>query len=134
VEQFVFARVTRRFKWILYGVIALFRMRSELLAVERRCRGRFGDVAGFCSYFSYGEIEMTDLVDMAIPANAQAAAESMGLMVQRSMTSGTWVRRLTRDEAEIAVACLRDFGFAARIVDRADGNDRPPAGTTTRAA
>jgi hypothetical protein len=59
---------------------------------------------------------MVELVDMAIPANAQAAAESIGLTVQRSMTQGTWVRRLPRDEAEIAVECLRDFGFSARIV------------------
>ena len=59
---------------------------------------------------------MVELVDMAIPANAQAAAESIGLTVQRSMTHGTWVRRLSRDEAEIAVECLRDFGFSARIV------------------
>jgi hypothetical protein len=60
---------------------------------------------------------MTDLVSIAIPANARAAAEEMGLTVQRSMTSGAWVRRLPRDEAEIAVECLRDFGFSVRIVD-----------------
>jgi hypothetical protein len=60
---------------------------------------------------------MTDLVDIAIPANARAAAEEMGLTVQRSMTSGAWVQRLARDEAEIAVECLRDFGFSVRIVD-----------------
>jgi hypothetical protein len=49
----------------------------------------------------------------------------MGLTVQRSVTSGAWVRRLPRDEAEIAVECLRDFGFSARIVDDApkDGRD-----------
>jgi hypothetical protein len=76
---------------------------------------------------------MADFVDMAIPANAWEAAESIGLKVQRSMTHGTWVRRIPRDEAEIAVACLRDFGFAARIVgDEPDGTR--PEGTTSRAA
>ena len=68
---------------------------------------------------------MTDLVDIAIPANAQAAAETLGLRVERSITSGAWVRRLTRDEAEITVACLSDWGFTARIVDNADPNYRP---------
>jgi hypothetical protein len=77
---------------------------------------------------------MDDLVDIAIPANAQAAAEGMGLTVQRSVTSGAWVRRLPRDEAEIAVEYLRDFGFSARIVDNASGSERLPEGNTTRAA
>jgi hypothetical protein len=72
---------------------------------------------------------MVDLVDMAIPANAQAAAESIGLTVQRSMTHGTWVRRLPRDEAEIAVECLRDFGFSARIVANPSGGETSPGGT-----
>ena len=76
---------------------------------------------------------MTDLVDMAIPSSAQAAAESMGLAVQRSMTNGTWVRRLTRDEAEIAAECLRDFGFSARIVDSVSGTGLPPERTVTPA-
>jgi hydrogenase maturation factor len=71
---------------------------------------------------------MSDFVDMAVPANAQAAAESMGLTVQRSMTNGTWIRRLPRDEAEIAVECLRDFGFSARIVDHVSGNERSSEG------
>ena len=66
---------------------------------------------------------MTDLVDLAIPATAQAAAENLGLMVHRSMTNGTWVRRLPRDEAEIAAECLRDYGFAARIVESEQPRD-----------
>ena len=72
---------------------------------------------------------MPHLVDMAIPANAQATAESLGLIVQRSMTHGTWVRRLPRDEAEIAVECLRDYGFSARIVESepASGGAAPAA-------
>lgn len=67
---------------------------------------------------------MTDLVDIAIPATAVAAAEALGLEVQHSITNGTWIRRLTRDEAEIAIACLRDCGFTARIRHSAtaDGN------------
>ena len=60
---------------------------------------------------------MTDLVDIAIPANAQGAAEELGLVVSRSVTDGARVRRIARDEAEIAVACLRDYGFAARIIE-----------------
>ena len=66
---------------------------------------------------------MADLVDLAIPANAQQAAEYLGLMVHRSMTNGTWVRRLSRDEAEIAAECLRDYGFAARIVESEQPGD-----------
>jgi hypothetical protein len=76
---------------------------------------------------------MADFVDMAIPANAREAAESIGRKARRGMTHGTWVRRIPRDEAEIAVACPRDFGFVARIVDdEADGSR--PEGTTSRAA
>ncbi len=60
---------------------------------------------------------MADIVDIAIPANAQAAAEALGLVVSRSVTDGARVRRIARDEAEIAIACLRDYGFAARIVE-----------------
>jgi hypothetical protein len=60
---------------------------------------------------------MADIVDIAIPANAQAAAEALGLVVSRSVTDGARVRRIARDEAEIAIACLRDYGFAPRIVE-----------------
>jgi hypothetical protein len=69
------------------------------------------------------EIRMSDLVDIAIPANAQAIAESLGLVVSRSVTDGVRVRRIMRDEAEIAVACLHDYGVAARIIDI-----NPPSG------
>ena len=60
---------------------------------------------------------MADFVDIAIPAGAQAAAEELGLVVTRSVTEGARVHRITRDEADIAVACLRDYGFAARVVE-----------------
>lgn len=69
---------------------------------------------------------MSDLVDIAIPANAQAAAESLGLSVSRSVTSGARIRQIARDDAEIAIACLRDYGFAARIVET-DASERPAA-------
>jgi len=42
---------------------------------------------------------VTDLVDIAIPANPQAAAETLGLKVSRSVTSGAQVRQIPRDEA-----------------------------------
>lgn len=77
---------------------------------------------------------MVDLVDIAIPTNARAAAEGMGLTVQRSMTIGAWIRRLPRDEAEIAVECLRDFGFSARIVDDASGSEQLPQRDIPRVA
>ena len=62
---------------------------------------------------------MADLVDLAIPANARAAAEALGLKVQRSVTSGARVRQIPREEAEIAVECLRDWGISARILEDA---------------
>jgi hypothetical protein len=60
---------------------------------------------------------MSDLVDIAIPAAAQSAAEALGLKVSRSVTSGTRVRAISREDAEIAVECLRDWGFSARILE-----------------
>jgi hypothetical protein len=68
---------------------------------------------------------MADLVDIAIPADAQLAAEALGLKVHRSLTSGARVRRIPRDEAEIAIECLHDWGFSARIVDDAPRNEGP---------
>jgi hypothetical protein len=59
----------------------------------------------------------TEIVDIAIPANAQAVAEALGLTVSRSVTDGARVRRIPRDDAEIAVALLHDYGFVARIVE-----------------
>ncbi|HTY66755.1 MAG TPA: hypothetical protein VMH36_08895 [Alphaproteobacteria bacterium] len=60
---------------------------------------------------------MTEFVDIAIPAAAQAAAESLGLKVSHSVTLGTRIRQIPRDGAEIAVACLSDWGFSVRILD-----------------
>jgi hypothetical protein len=62
---------------------------------------------------------MSDLVDIAISADAQPAAEALGLRVFRSVTSGAQVRQLPREVAEITVVCLRDWGFTARIVEEA---------------
>ena len=76
----------------------------------------------FYNQFRDVEISMADLVDLAIPANAQAAADALGLKVHRSVTSGARVRQIPREEAEIAVECLRDWGISARILaDTLDG-------------
>ena len=64
-----------------------------------------------------GEVQIADLVDIALPAAAQATAEGLGLVVQRSVTSGARVRDVRRDEAELAIEYLREWGFAARIVE-----------------
>jgi hypothetical protein len=77
---------------------------------------------------------MADFVDIAIPANAEQAAETLGLKVIRNITSGAWVRRIPRNEAEIAVECLRDWGIAARIVAREPDDDPPWAPNVRRAA
>lgn len=68
---------------------------------------------------------MADLVDIAIPANAQAAAEALGLTVSRSVTSGARVRQIPREDAEIAIVCLRDWGFNARILEEEPGREDP---------
>ena len=67
---------------------------------------------------------MADLVDLAIPTNAQAAAEALGLKVHRSVTSGARVRQIPREEAEIALECLRDWGISARILEDVPGGPR----------
>ena len=67
---------------------------------------------------------MADFVDLAIPANAQAAAEALGLKVHRSVTSGARVRQIPREEAEIALECLRDWGISARILEDVPGGPR----------
>jgi hydrogenase maturation factor len=59
----------------------------------------------------------TEIVDIAIPANAQAVAEALGLTVSRSVTDGARVRGIPQDEAEIAIALLHDHGFVARIIE-----------------
>jgi hydrogenase maturation factor len=79
------------------------------------------------------EIRMADLVDLAIPANAQAAAEALGLKVHRSVTSGARVRQIPREEAEIAVECLRDWGISARIINSTP-EDEPPSERGARRA
>jgi cation transport ATPase len=66
---------------------------------------------------------MADLVDIALPAAAQTAAETLGLTVHRSVTSGARVRDIPRDEAELAIEYLREWGFAARILERTSGDE-----------
>ena len=50
---------------------------------------------------------MSDLVDIAIPAGAQAAAEALGLKVSRSVVSGVRIRQIEREDAELAIEFLR---------------------------
>jgi hypothetical protein len=68
---------------------------------------------------------MRDLVDIAIPANAQSAAEALGLKVSRSVVSGMRIRQISREDAEIAIECLRDWGFAARILEDTPHGEGP---------
>jgi hypothetical protein len=68
------------------------------------------------------EMVMAGLVDILIPATGQAAAEALGLKVHRSVTAGARIRRVPRDEAEIAVECLRDWGISARLVEDLPGD------------
>jgi len=77
---------------------------------------------------------MRDLVDISIPAGAQSAAEALGLKVHRSVTTGARIRQIPRDDAEIAVECLRDWGFAARIVECAPQGEGPGPADLKRAA
>jgi hypothetical protein len=77
---------------------------------------------------------MRDLVDVVIPAAAQSAAETLGLKVSRSVTTGVRVRRIPRDDAEIAVECLRDWGFSARIVEPSPHGEDPRSPILKRAA
>ena len=66
---------------------------------------------------------MSDFVDIALPAAAQSAAETLGLTVHRSVTTGARVRQIPRDEAELAIEYLREWGYAARIVEGAPGDE-----------
>jgi hypothetical protein len=70
---------------------------------------------------------MSDLVDLAIPANAQAAAEALGLKVSRSVVSGVRIRQIEREDAELAIEFLRDWGFTARIVETTPHGEGPMA-------
>jgi hypothetical protein len=52
----------------------------------------------------------------------------------RSVTSGARVRQIPRDEAEIAVECLRDWGFSARILENAPRGESASERGATKAA
>ena len=80
---------------------------------------------GSSNHIRDGEIRMADLVDIAIPVNGQTAAEALGLKVHRSVTTGARVRQIRREEAEIAVECLRDWDVSARILESASARDEP---------
>ena len=60
---------------------------------------------------------MDDFVDILLPAAAQPTAEGLGLTVQRTVTSGARVRSIPRDEAELVIEYLREWGYSARIVE-----------------
>ena len=77
---------------------------------------------------------MSDLVDVVIPAAAQSAAETLGLKVSRSVTTGVRIRRISREDAEIAVECLRDWGFSVRITDPSSDGEGPSSPVFKRAA
>jgi hypothetical protein len=99
-------------------------------ADRRRLCCRRGGVPQFGDNIRDGEIHVGDLVEIAIPA----AAEALGLKFHRSVTNGAWVRGVPRDEAEMAVEYVRDYGFSACIRDCAAQNERPPVHGVTRAA
>jgi len=67
---------------------------------------------------------MADLVHIVIPANGRTAAEVLGLKIHHSITTDARVRQLPREEAEIAVECLRGYGVSARIVEDARPDQR----------
>src|SRR5271166_1485805 len=113
-ESVRFCEFTLRFIWILYAGVSIFGA-SGATKSRPKLSDQIRDM----------EIRMADLVDLAIPANAQAAAEALGLKVHRSVTSGARVRQISREEAEIAVECLRDWGISARILEDAPGGPRP---------
>jgi hypothetical protein len=73
------------------------------------------------------ELAMSDLVDIAIPAGAQAAAEALGLKVSRSVVCGVRIRQVDREDAELAIEFLRDWGFTARIVENTPRGEGPEA-------
>jgi hypothetical protein len=77
---------------------------------------------------------MSDLVDVVIPAAAQSAAEALGLKVSRSVTTGVRVRRISREDAELALEFLRDWGFSARITAPSSEGDDPSSPAFKRAA
>jgi hypothetical protein len=77
---------------------------------------------------------MADLVDIAISSNAKAAAEALGLKVHHNVTTGPRVRQIPREEAEIAVGCLRDWGFSARIVEHTPRGQPPSQHGGSKAA
>lgn len=85
-------------------------------------------------YFVVVRLPMIDLVDIVIPASAQAAAEALGLKVSRSVTSGVRIRQIPREDAEIALECLRDWGFAVRIIETAAEGESASEGDLKPAA
>jgi len=73
---------------------------------------------------------MADLVDLAIPANAQAAAEALGLKVHRSVTraGATNTARGGRDRARMSARlgnpCANSEGHSGRSAAMSNKKDR----------
>jgi len=73
---------------------------------------------------------MADLVDLAIPANAQAAAEALGLKVHRSVTraGATNTARGGRDRARMSARlgnpCANSEGHSGRSAAMSKKKDR----------
>jgi len=49
----------------------------------------------------------------------------MAQKIEVGVTSGARVRQIPREEAEIALECLRDWGISARILEDTLGGPRP---------
>jgi len=72
---------------------------------------------------------MSNLVDIALPANAQKAAEVLGLRVQRNISSGAWVRRIPGDEAEIDACVIGASPHASSMSRGTNPHPTPAPGT-----
>jgi hypothetical protein len=68
---------------------------------------------------------VADFVDIALPAKALAAAETLGLKVSRSVLTGLRARQIPREDAEIAIVYLREWGFLARIIECTPDGETP---------
>jgi hypothetical protein len=68
---------------------------------------------------------MAGFVDIALPAKALAAAETLGLKVSRSVLTGLRARQVPREDAEIAIVYLREWGFLARIIECTPDGETP---------
>ena len=74
-------------------------------------------------------------IQLVSPKVVRMDADNLPVRVgQRSVTTGTRVRQIPRDDAEIAIECLRDWGFSARIVEPTPHDPGEPPADLKRAA